>query len=75
MSKRAVELRDPKGELGQLVDRVAHGEEVVITRDGEPVAEIVPIRQKKPREFGSGRGTFIMSPDFDEPLDDFKDYQ
>ncbi|MBE9460919.1 DUF2281 domain-containing protein [Dyadobacter subterraneus] len=25
-------------------------------------------------EFGSARGKIRMSPDFDEPLDDFKDY-
>lgn len=24
--------------------------------------------------FGSGKGTFIMKPDFDDPLEDFKDY-
>lgn len=30
---------------------------------------------KRPRpKFGSGRGTFEMMPDFDEPLDDFKEY-
>lgn len=28
----------------------------------------------KEREFGCGKGMFEMSPDFDEPLDDFKDY-
>jgi hypothetical protein len=27
----------------------------------------------KPK-FGSGKGMFIMAPDFDEPLDDFKEY-
>jgi hypothetical protein len=29
--------------------------------------------KKKPR-FGSGKGMFVMKPDFDKPLDDFKDY-
>ena len=29
---------------------------------------------KKKPVFGSGKGMFVMSPDFDEPLDDFKDY-
>ena len=29
----------------------------------------------KRREFGSGVGVIDISPDFDEPLDDFKDYQ
>lgn len=31
------------------------------------------INQKKP-VFGSAKGMFVMHPDFDEPLDDFKDY-
>lgn len=25
-------------------------------------------------KFGSGKGTFKMMPDFDEPMDDFKEY-
>jgi len=29
---------------------------------------------KKQRVFGAAKGMFITSPDFDEPLDDFKDY-
>lgn len=29
---------------------------------------------KKRRIFGYAKGTFVMSPDFDEPLEDFKDY-
>lgn len=29
---------------------------------------------KKPLRFGMMKGTFVMSDDFDEPLDDFKDY-
>ncbi len=29
----------------------------------------------KPRpKFGSAKGMFIMAPDFDEPLEDFKEY-
>ena len=29
---------------------------------------------KKERKFGAAKGMFIMSPDFDEPLEDLKDY-
>ena len=29
---------------------------------------------KKERKFGAAKGMFVMSPDFDEPLEDFKDY-
>ncbi len=28
----------------------------------------------KEREFGFAKGKIILSPDFDEPLEDFKDY-
>ena len=31
------------------------------------------IKKKKPK-FGCAQGNIYMSPDFDEPLDDFKDY-
>ena len=31
------------------------------------------IRKKQPK-FGSAKGQIYISPDFDEPLDDFKDY-
>ena len=33
-------------------------------------------KKEKPNKpkFGSGKGMFKMSTDFDEPLDDFKDY-
>jgi prevent-host-death family protein len=75
MSKHAVDLRDLEGKLARLVEEAARGEEVVITRDGEPVAQIIPIERKKPREFGSGKGMFTLAPDFDEPLEDFKDYE
>lgn len=28
----------------------------------------------KKRQFGAGKGFFVMSDDFDEPLEDFKEY-
>lgn len=31
-------------------------------------------KKKKPK-FGSAKGLIVMSKDFDEPLEDFKDYQ
>ncbi len=31
--------------------------------------------EKRPSHFGSAKGVIIMSDDFDEPLEDFKDYQ
>ncbi len=31
-------------------------------------------KKKITRKAGSAKGMFVMSPDFDEPLDDFKEY-
>jgi len=33
-----------------------------------------PKKKKKKRVFGSAKGLIKMAPDFDEPLEDFKDY-
>jgi prevent-host-death family protein len=75
MSKRAVELRSYEGDLEDLVDEAALGDELVITRDGEPVAQIIPLTRRKPRERGLAKGMIIIPPDFDDPLEEFKDYQ
>ena len=34
---------EAKNRLGTLLDRVEHGEEIVITRRGKPVAKLVPV--------------------------------
>jgi prevent-host-death family protein len=33
---------EAKNKFGMLLDRVEHGEEIVITRHGKPVARLVP---------------------------------
>ena len=35
---------EAKTHLGELLDRVARGEEVLITRRGKPVARLCPVR-------------------------------
>jgi len=61
--------------LPELIAHSISGDEVVITRNGQPVVKIVAITgEKKKRRFGSAKGLIKMSDDFDEPLDDFKDY-
>jgi antitoxin (DNA-binding transcriptional repressor) of toxin-antitoxin stability system len=71
----AVEANEFAGSLTKLAEKAAMGEEIVLMVDGEPIAQIVPLQRRKPREFGSGAGMIVIASDFDEPLDDFKDYQ
>jgi prevent-host-death family protein len=40
-----VTIRELRNRGGEVVDRVAAGERVTITRDGRPVAELRPLRR------------------------------
>ncbi|MBY0274993.1 type II toxin-antitoxin system Phd/YefM family antitoxin [Candidatus Binatia bacterium] len=60
-----------KTQLSRLLERVSHGEEVVITRHGKPVAKLVPItRRQAPRKLGTLRGKIRIAKNFDAPLPD-----
>ena len=41
---RTIGAYDAKTHFSELLERVEHGEEVVITRHGSPVARMVPVR-------------------------------
>jgi prevent-host-death family protein len=74
-----VTLQEAEGQLTRLIQIVRQGDEVIITSNSIPVAKLVSIPKEetlsKPRaRFGSGKGIFRMSSDFDEPLEDFKEY-
>lgn len=72
---KTVNIYEAKTHLSRLVDEAQAGEEIVLARNGTPVAKIVPVAKKKPSDaFGMDRGLFTIPDDFDEPLDDFKDY-
>jgi prevent-host-death family protein len=63
-----VNIHEAKTHLSRLLQRVIAGEEIVIARDGEPVARLVPIERPARRLFGSDRGLFEVPADFDAPL-------
>ena len=72
-----VTIEEAQAHLPELIDQVQGGGEVVITRDEKPVARLIGEGkpERPPRRPGTLRGTVLyMAPDFDEPLDDFKEY-
>ncbi|MBC8117092.1 MAG: type II toxin-antitoxin system Phd/YefM family antitoxin [Candidatus Saccharimonas sp.] len=74
-----ISIQEAQATLTDLIHRLIPGEEVVITEDDQPVARIVPTAPqfsgRTPRLPGTLRGSVLyMAPDFDAPLDDFKDY-
>lgn len=44
-----VASRELRNETARVLDRVAHGEQVVITSRGKPVAALVPVRPESRR--------------------------
>lgn len=62
--------------LTELVEEAKRGEEIVLTEQNRPVVRLVAIlTPPRPRaKAGTLKGKVWMSPDFDEPLEDFKKY-
>jgi len=42
----SVSVRDLRNKGGEVLDRVEHGELIVVTRDGRPVAELRPLPRR-----------------------------
>ena len=69
-----ISVEEAQAHLRELIDKLAPGEELIITDHQQPVAKLVDARPAE-RKLGTMRGTVrYMAPDFDAPLDDFKEY-
>jgi len=71
-----ITLAEASLNLPELIEAVINGEEIIITKDEKPVVKltsIVTIEKRSPL-FGSAKDLISISDDFDEPLEDFKDY-
>ena len=60
--------------LDELLNEVAKGGEVVITRSDGSSFKLVSYQKVRKPTFGSAKGQLRMSDDFDEPLSEFTDY-
>ena len=70
-----VTIEEAQARLPEIIDQLAPGEEVVITRDTRPVAKLVRPPGEEPRPvFGRGRGKVIIVAEDEEHLKDFEDY-
>jgi prevent-host-death family protein len=59
-------IHEAKTNLSRIIERVEHGEEIVISRAGTPVARVVPLTPQVRRTArGSLRGTLVMAADWD----------
>lgn len=68
-------MHEAKTRLSQLVERAHAGEDVVIARNGMPVARLVPVasRNRLGGIHGALAGRIHFADDFDELPDDIAD--
>ena len=70
-----VTLEDAQARLPELIERLAPGEECVITRNACPVARLVgPVGETRQPVFGRGRGKVVVVAEDDGHLKDFGEY-
>jgi antitoxin (DNA-binding transcriptional repressor) of toxin-antitoxin stability system len=70
-----VTSEEAKSKLSDLIAQAMEGETVFIKEDENKIVLLMPIASSRgKRQFGSAKGLIHISDDFDEPLEDFKEY-
>jgi prevent-host-death family protein len=64
----SVSVHEAKTHLSRLIEKVLGGEEVVITRNREPVVRLEAVRAKPLRRPGRLKGLVHLDESFFEPL-------
>ena len=72
----SVNLDEAQARLGEIISGLHPGEELVIVQNGEPLATLTRATTRGwPCQAGSAKASkHWMAPDFDAPLDDFREY-
>lgn len=82
---QSIDISELTAQGQELINQILAGEELIITADDQPVAKIVRLNgqsqtqepnasPRKRRQAGLTKGVAWMSPDFDEPLEEFAEY-
>ena len=63
-------IHEAKTHLSKYLRKVAAGEEVVICKNGEPVAQLIPFPKAKGKQrlLGTAKGMGTILPSFFDPL-------
>ena len=63
-----VNIHEAKTHLSRLVEEVAAGAEIVISKNGVPRAKLVPLGSSRKLKFGVMKGKLRYPDDFNAPL-------
>ena len=70
-----ISIEEAQATLPDIIRKLGPGEEVVITKDNQPVAELRSLAAGKPRSrFGSCKGMLTIVTEDEEHVEDFKEY-
>jgi antitoxin (DNA-binding transcriptional repressor) of toxin-antitoxin stability system len=82
MSAISIDIHETNISIKDLIGLLYLHEEIIITDKNEPIAKatsLIPriaqnVSDQQPRQIGLTKGEAWISPDFDEPLEDFAEY-
>jgi antitoxin (DNA-binding transcriptional repressor) of toxin-antitoxin stability system len=72
----SISLEEAQAKLSEIIGKLGPGEEVVITKDDQPVAKLISQQRaaRRPRQAGSAKGILVINVEDEEHLEDFKEY-
>ena len=76
MDTLQVNIHEAKTQLSKLIQAALNGKQVIIAKGNKPVVrlEVLP-EARGNRKISNAKGLILsMDDDFDEPLDDFREY-
>lgn len=73
---KIIDINQALPQITELLEIASKGAEILITKDNQPMVKLVSVNlsNKRPSLFGSDKNIISISDDFDEPLEDFKEY-
>ena len=63
-----VNVHQAKTQLSRLLAQAEAGQEVIIARNGEPVARLISCKRLGKRQFGAWKGRLVIDDSFFDPL-------
>ena len=71
-----IDINEALPKIDELLENASLGAEITITKNDIPMVKLIAAHplQKRPPLFGIDKGKISITDDFDETLEDFKDY-
>ena len=69
-----VTIEEAQANLAELIAGLTPGQEIIITSNDQPVAELRPLPAEGQPQFGSCKGSLEILAEDDEHLKDFAEY-